>query len=115
MKRHPIKKEKSIIYISYGATTYAIPQSVANKYIVEEDMVSANEVFGDLDRARTEAGALLKGLRSRENLNQIAFAEKIGVSQANLSKMEHGKRPIGKKIAKRIEQLFGVNYKYFLE
>jgi DNA-binding XRE family transcriptional regulator len=118
MRRHHIKKEEPIIYVSAGATTYAIPQSVANKYIVnktEEEVISANEIFADLDRERTEAGALLKGLRSREDLNQTEFAKKIGVSQANLSKMEHGRRPIGKQIAKRIEEIFGVNYKYFLE
>ena len=117
-RRHHIKTKDSIIYVSAGATTYAIPQSVANKYIIkkpEEDIISNNEIFSNIDRERTTAGALLKGLRSRENLNQTEFAQKVGVSQANLSKMEHGRRPIGKKIAKRLEQLFEVNYKYFLE
>lgn len=71
--------------------------------------------FSRISIERTPPGALLKGLRSRENLNQTEFAKKMGVSQVNLSKMEHGKRPIGKQIAKRIEDLFGVNYKYFLE
>ena len=117
MRMHLIKKEEQIIYVSAGATTYAIPQSVANQYIVKkttEGVISAREIFADLDRERTEAGALLKGLRARENLNQTEFAKKIGVSQANLSKMERGVRPIGKQIAKRIEEIFGVNYKYFL-
>ena len=80
----------------------------------DEENISAQDLFEGLDRLRTEAGALLKGVRARENMNQIEFAEAIGVTQANLSKMEHGKRPIGKQIAKRIEQVFRVNYKYFL-
>jgi plasmid maintenance system antidote protein VapI len=29
--------------------------------------------------------------------------------------MENGRRPIGKTIAKRIEKVFGTNYRYFLE
>lgn len=78
-------------------------------------MVPAEEVFKSLNEQYTKAGALLKGLRARENLNQMEFAKLINVTQANLSKMENGKRPIGKTIAKRLEQVFNVNYKYFLE
>jgi len=73
------------------------------------------EVFSELEKRYTRAGALLKGTRAREGLTQEQFAKKINVTQANLSKMETGKRPIGKTIAKRIEKIFGVNYRYFLE
>lgn len=72
-------------------------------------------MFDKLDKSFTKAGALLKGLRARENLSQAEFAEKIHVTQANLSHMENGRRPIGKTIAKRIEKVFGTNYRYFLE
>ena len=81
----------------------------------QNDTIPAKTLFKNLDRERTEAGALLRGVRARENLNQVDFAHMIGVSQANLSKMEHGKRVIGKQIAKRIEEIFNVHYKYFLE
>lgn len=111
------KMREHIIYVYEGIKTYAIPESVANKYLVEqkdEESISAQDLFKELDNLRTEAGALLKGVRARENMNQTEFAQAIGVTQANLSKMENGNRPIGKQIAKRIEQVFGVNYKYFL-
>lgn len=111
------KMREPIIYAYEGLKSYAIPKSVADKYLVEQEdkgSISAKDVFKDLDNLRTEAGALLKGVRARENMNQIEFAQAIGVTQANLSKMENGKRPIGKQIAKRIEQVFGINYKYFL-
>lgn len=114
--RHTNMREH-IIYVNEGLKTYAIPESVANKYLVEEKeegSISAQDLFKDLDSLRTEAGALLKGVRSRENMNQSEFAQAIGVTQANLSKMENGKRPIGKQVAKRIQEAFGVNYKYFL-
>lgn len=77
--------------------------------------ISANDVFTELDKKYTKAGALLQGVRARENLSQVEFAKKINVTQANLSKMENGRRPIGQCIAKRIEKAFGVNYRYFLE
>jgi transcriptional regulator with XRE-family HTH domain len=75
---------------------------------------SVSDIFKEMDEKYGKAGALLRGLRARENLSQIAFAKKIKVSQANLSKMENGSRPIGKTIALRIAKTFAVNYKYFL-
>ncbi len=68
-----------------------------------------------LEKKLTKAGALLKGLRTREGLSQIEFAKRIHVTQANLSNMENGRRPIGKNIAKRLEKVFGVDYRYFIE
>ena len=57
---------------------------------------------------------MLRGVRVRENLSQIEFAKKIGVTQSDLSKMELGKRPIGKIVAKRIAKMFDVPYRIFL-
>jgi DNA-binding XRE family transcriptional regulator len=124
-KKHPISAHSygSTLYITHRHTTYAIPKNIADKYILENEnpkkraiaTVSANVLFEKLDKKFTKAGALLKGLRIREDLSQIEFAKKIDVTQANLSKMENGHRPIGKIIAKRIEKVFGTNYRYFLE
>ena len=120
-KRHPISAHAlgSILYVTDDHhITYAIPKKVAEKYIVEESEKASSsmmDLFEKLDEKYTRAGALLKGLRAREGLSQVIFAEKIGVTQANLSNMEHGRRAIGKAIAKRIEQVFGTNYRYFLE
>src|SRR5579864_6995379 len=77
--------------------------------------VASEKVFSEIEKKFTKAGVLLKGLRVREGLTQIQFARKIHVTQANLSNMENGRRPIGKKIAKRIEKFFKVNYRYFLD
>lgn len=113
------EQKKGILYINCNNVTYAIPKKIADKYIVsvsnENESVSAEVVFADLNKRFTKAGALLKGLRYKEGLTQVEFAKKIGVTQTNLSKMENGRRPIGKSIAKRIEQIFDVNYRYFLE
>ena len=115
------RSSNRVLYVLDHDLVYAIPKSVAKKYIVEvkktverEGNISADEVFKDMDKKYGEAGALLRGLRSRENLSQIEFAKRIKVTQANLSKMENGTRPIGKIIAMRIAKAFDVNYKYFL-
>ena len=81
---------KGILYVMQNNVEYAIPQQVAEKYIVTQkkrahDNVSAEEVFGELNEKYTKAGALLKGLRYREDLTQVMFAKKLSITQANLS------------------------------
>lgn len=125
MKKHPIKAHShgEDLVVSHYHKTYVIPKAIADQYVVGKKIVkkpikkivTMHTLFADLDRKYTKAGALLKGLRLRENLTQVAFARKIKVTQANLSNMENGRRPIGKIIAKRIEKEFKVDYRYFLE
>ena len=119
-KRRTKANSPSIMRMYYRNAIYAIPRDIAEKYKErkaekQENSVLAEDVFAELDRKFTKAGALLKGLRYRENLSQIEFAKKIKVTQSDLSKMENGKRPIGKTVAKRIEAKFGMNYRSFLE
>lgn len=78
------------------------------------DIISADEAFKYLTDQYGKAGALLKGIRVREGLTQIEFSKLIGTSQANLSSMENGTRPIGKNKAKVIAEKFDVDYRYFL-
>ena len=111
------------VYFSYQNKSYAIPKRVAEKYVVtpasvrsrDHLSVASEKVFAEIEKKFTKAGVLLKGLRGREGLTQVQFAQKIHVTQANLSNMENGRRPIGKQIAKRIEKIFKVNYRYFLD
>ncbi len=122
-KKHPTNTaHKQVFYIVEDNITYAIPKKIAEKYRVKAKTTrnknqgkTPEELFAELDRKYGKAGALLRGVRARESLTQVEFSKKLGVSQNNLSKMENGKRPIGKIIAKRIEKIFGANYRYFLE
>lgn len=68
------------------------------------------EAFGDIPTSAVS----LKGMRNREGWTQVELGEKIGVSQANLSKMENGKRTIGKSIAKKLAGIFKTDYRLFL-
>ncbi|MCH9644981.1 MAG: helix-turn-helix domain-containing protein [Gammaproteobacteria bacterium] len=117
-KRHT---KDEVLHIVHKGNVYNIPKEVANEYKVDasvkvsSDSVLADDLFADLDQKYTKAGVLLQGLRNREGLSQVEFAKKINVTQSDLSKMEHGKRPIGKTIAKRIAEAFNVNYRHFLE
>ena len=120
-KRHPINPSGSkqvILHIVHKGHIYNIPKPVAEKYedktVTATDRVLPEDAFAGIEKKYTKPGVLLQGTRHREGLSQVEFAKKIKVTQADLSKMEHGKRSIGKEIAKRIEKAFGVNYRYFL-
>ena len=77
--------------------------------------ILAKDLITTIEENYSKAGVLLRGTRHREGLTQAEMAKRIQVTQADLSKMENGKRPIGETIAKRIQAAFGVNYRYFLE
>jgi transcriptional regulator with XRE-family HTH domain len=53
-------------------------------------------------------------LRYREGLTQVELAKQLNISQANLSAMEHGRRTMGKELAKRISDIFCLDYRLFL-
>jgi DNA-binding XRE family transcriptional regulator len=108
---------EAILHLVHQGHVYRIPKSIAQKY---EDKSKAShgvlseDIFAKIEKQYTKAGVLLRGVRHREGLTQINMAKKIKVTQADLSKMESGKRPIGKAIAKRIQKIFDVDYRYFL-
>lgn len=86
--------------------------SFLKKY--EEKTVPWQEAFGDLLKKHSEAGLTLRGFRKKCGFTQLALAKKIGIEQNSVSQMEHGKRPIGKEMAKRFAKVFKVDYRLFL-
>ncbi|MBM4285516.1 MAG: helix-turn-helix transcriptional regulator [Deltaproteobacteria bacterium] len=74
-----------------------------------EDSLPWRAVFPHFD-----AGVALRGARKREGLTQKKLAGRLGVSQTHISEMEHGKRPIGKEMARRLAKVLQVDYRVFL-
>lgn len=74
----------------------------------------ADEAIKKICGDRPEWAVALRGLRFREGLTQKEFGETLGIEQTNISKMEQGKRSIGKVIAKRIAKIFHTDYRIFL-
>ncbi len=113
-KKHPIDR---IAEISWHGGHYAVPIEIMERYKVKSDnkgYVSIDDLFGGLTQESSEPGVLLKGLRYREGLSQIEFAKQLNISQTNLSAIENGKRTIGKEFAKRVADIFGLDYRIFL-
>jgi plasmid maintenance system antidote protein VapI len=62
----------------------------------------------------TEGGIVLRGSRYKEGITQKALAEMLGIHPHHISEIEHGKRPIGKKLAHRLAKIFKTDYRIFL-
>lgn len=77
--------------------------------ISERELYSAEDVFPD-----SHPGKILRGLRTREALTQAQLAEKVGLKPHHVSEMEHGKRVIGKAMAKKLASILNASYKMFL-
>lgn len=80
----------------------------------DEVWFPVEEAFPDLADPLKGPGISLRGVRLRLKLTQKEMAEKIGVSQGDLSKMEKGVLQIGKKIAMRFGKALKVDYRRFL-
>jgi len=75
----------------------------------EQESVPWEEVYPDFN-----GSVALRGARKREGLTQKELAALLGVSQTHISEMEHGKRPIGKDMAKRLAKVLKADYRVFL-
>tara|TARA_R110000868_G_scaffold410505_1_gene698729 strand:+ start:15907 stop:16302 length:396 start_codon:yes stop_codon:yes gene_type:complete len=81
----------------------------------ESELMDIDELFTDINKKYGEQGSILRGVRHREALTQKEFAKRVGITQADLSKMEHSKRMIGKKLARRIGDEFKVDPRILIE
>jgi DNA-binding XRE family transcriptional regulator len=59
----------------------------------------------------SKQGLVLRGSRFKLGYSQKTLAKKCGISQENLSKMENGKRPIGKKVANKLAKALKIDVK----
>jgi ribosome-binding protein aMBF1 (putative translation factor) len=80
----------------------------------DNSMIPWRETVQDLIEKYTEAGVALKGARAKASLSQNELAGKLKIPQSHISDMENGRRPIGKKMAKRLAEVLNVGYKIFL-
>ena len=79
-----------------------------------EATVPWREAFEEIHEKYTEAGATLQGARQKESLTQTELAEKLGITQADVSNMEHGRRSISKKMARSLSKILKIDYRVFL-
>ncbi|UTW43264.1 helix-turn-helix transcriptional regulator [bacterium SCSIO 12844] len=66
-----------------------------------------------IDEPETIGNTLL-ALRKCEEISQANFAKKIGISKQQLCDIEHGRRPVGVKLAISFAKALGMNPKTFV-
>lgn len=79
-----------------------------------DEIIPASEVFPDTKTSEKRIGIIFRGIRIKNDLTQAEVAERLGIDQSDVSKIEKGKRPIGKALAKKIEKEFGIDYRRLL-
>src|SRR5258708_131808 len=121
MKKHPISNDNLLVHVVYKNYEYHLPINVLNKFKIgkatnskNDNYIPASDLFTNIEHQYTKPGVMLRGLRYRENLTQIEFSRKLKITQADLSKLENGKRPIGRKLAQKIAKIFKIDYRVFL-
>lgn len=62
----------------------------------------------------TEIGAMVRAGRFKAGLTQRELADKLEILPHHVSEMEHGKRPVSIKMAKKLGALFKLDYRLFL-
>ena len=72
------------------------------------------EVFNELRPNDDIPSAILRGSRVKEELTQVQLSEMTGIPRRHISEMEHGKRPIGKEMAKKLAKALKCDYRVFL-
>ncbi len=106
------KKRK--LYLVSEENAQAVETLLGHLDESDEGVIPAAELFPNLGDPKKTPGIALRGIRRRLEWTQKQMAEKIGVSQGDLSKIEKGERPIGKKLAMRIGKTLGIDYRRFL-
>jgi ribosome-binding protein aMBF1 (putative translation factor) len=118
MKKPLIESTETVIV---GRQRFEIPKEKARAVLtlvrdahVDHEWIPADEVFKDLHAKYGRRGAALRGARLKEDLTQVELAKRLGITQGDLSKMESGKRSIGKKMAHRLSKTLNIDYRIFL-
>ena len=79
-----------------------------------DETISAEEVFKNLDKKYGKVGLTVCGLRVRDGLTQKELAQKLKIHQTHISQIENGKRVVGKKLAQKLAKIFDTDYRLFL-
>lgn len=120
-----VKVRHTEITIKQGleTTKFKLPQEAGRSLLnflrslqidPDERTVPAEDVFPDIKDPAKRIGIIFRGIRFKHNLTQTEVAKRLGIDQSDVSKIEKGKRPVGKALAKKIEKEFGIEYRRLL-
>jgi len=118
-----MRKHHTDLYMVVDNDSYSfsnVPNEMIRSFIqsliaYEEDSVPWREVYKDaFKKVGGEIPYTIRAYRSGENMTQKKLAKLLKMPQGNISQIENGKRPVGKKLAKKLGKIFNVSYRMFL-
>jgi len=111
---NPVKKRNSTARFVGLPEAIERLRRVAAELGVQEttDSLTIEEAFPEY--MANPGGTCLRGARVKEGLSQVELSGLTGIPQRHISEMEHGKRTIGKEIARRLAKALNVDYRIFL-
>jgi plasmid maintenance system antidote protein VapI len=92
----------------------ALPEKRVVEDVLNDEAIPWEEAAKERIAKYTKSGLVLRGVRCREGLSQKELASQCHISQENISKMENGKRTIGKDTAKKLAKVLNTDYRVFL-
>jgi DNA-binding XRE family transcriptional regulator len=102
----------------FGCITPSVLKALEKDYIIESkddsfiDVTKTDWYKNSQDRLRH--GGLIKLLRSHANMSQGALGNKLEVTSKYVSDLEHGRRSVSLKMAKKLAEIFGRKPERFL-
>ena len=117
MKTHPIEVQidGKFYYINKEKKKPVITLLLALGAVEKKKNLDSDNVLDEIYDGKPKGSVHLKGARTKENLSQKDLMNLTGIPVYNISKMENGRRPIGKDIAKRLAKALKIDYKLLLE
>ena len=81
----------------------------------KEEGIPWRELAKDrIKAAGGESAYMVKTARQSADMTQAELAKRLKMPQSNISQIETGDRPVGKKLAKRLSKIFDLDYRVFL-
>ncbi len=113
--RFPVSKSEQISnYLKrQGALDITESKRLKKK---EEERIPWREMDAIQEQVKKygERGVTLRGARGKEEITQVQLSKTTGIPRRHISEMENGKRPIGKKNAKKLAEALNCDYRIFL-
>lgn len=122
-KTHRTDQVKVVIMIDDSKiVSYLYPKNIVKlekfleKYSEENDEPVEWEVLAkERINKHKKSGLVLRGMRYREGFSQKELANRSGIHQNEISKIENGKRGVGEKVAKKLAKALHFNHKLLLQ
>ncbi|MDD5569390.1 MAG: helix-turn-helix transcriptional regulator [Candidatus Pacebacteria bacterium] len=102
----------------FGCITPSILNALKKDYVIESEDNSYIDVtktgWYTKSQERLHHGGLIRLLRSHNNMSQGALGKRLEVTSKYISDLEHGRRSVSLKMARKLAEVFGRKPERFL-